>query len=124
MRLDFHGASVRAARERLRRDLSGTCPAARMEDARLVMSELVANSLRHARPLSDQKIAVGWTVLPGVLRLTVTDGGSPGSVPTPRRPGELATGGRGLKIVQSLAERWGVEAEDSSTTVWAELALR
>jgi serine/threonine-protein kinase RsbW len=123
MRLEFHGASVRAARERLRRDLADRCPAARMDDARVVVSELVANSLRHAKPLEDDKIAVGWTVRPERLRLSVTDGGSLTSRPAPRRPGELATGGRGLKIVQNLAERWGVEEHDSHMTVWAELPL-
>lgn len=123
MRLDFHGASVHTARERLRNDLGERCPSARMEDARLVVSELVANSLRHAQPLDDDTIAVGWSVRRDALRLSVTDGGSPTSVPTPRRPGELATGGRGLKIVQTLAERWGVEDEESTTTVWAELPL-
>jgi serine/threonine-protein kinase RsbW len=123
MRLDFHGASVRAARERLRRDLATRCTDSRLEDARVVVSELVANSLRHAKPLDDDKIAVAWTFEPDVVRLTVTDGGSPTSVPSQRRPGELAVGGRGLKIVQSLAKRWGVQTEERGTTVWAELAL-
>jgi anti-sigma regulatory factor (Ser/Thr protein kinase) len=123
MRLDFHGASVRAARERLRKDLGSKCPTARMEDARVVVSELVANALRHAQPLDDHTIAVSWSFRPDVLRLTVTDGGSPTSVPTERRPGDLATGGRGLKIVHSLAQRWGVEPTGTGTTVWAELAL-
>ena len=123
MRLDFHGASVRAARERLRTSLADRCPESLMEDARVVLSELVANSLRHAKPLDDHTIAVAWSMRPDVLRLTVTDGGSPSSVPTPRKPGELATGGRGLKMVQTLAERWGVESEGAGTTVWAEVAL-
>ncbi len=123
MRLDFHGTSVRAARERLRADLASRCSDSRLEDARVVVSELVANSLRHATPLDDQKIAVGWTFEPDVVRLTVTDGGSPTSVPSQRRPGELAVGGRGLKIVQSLATRWGVQDEERGTTVWAELSL-
>jgi serine/threonine-protein kinase RsbW len=123
MRLDFHGASVRAARERLRADLASRCTDSRLEDARVVVSELVANSLRHATPLDDHTIAVGWTFEPDVIRLTVTDGGSPTSVPSRRRPGELAVGGRGLKIVQSLAKRWGVHDEDRGTTVWAELSL-
>jgi serine/threonine-protein kinase RsbW len=123
MRLDFHGASVRAARERLRRDLAPKCTDSRLEDARVVVSELVANSLRHAKPLDDDTIAVAWTIEPDVIRLTVTDGGSPTSVPSQRQPGELAVGGRGLKIVQSLAKRWGVQAEERGTTVWAELSL-
>lgn len=123
MRLDFHGASVRAARERLRDDLAARCTDSRLEDARVVVSELVANSLRHATPLDDEKIAVGWTFEPDIVRVTVTDGGSPMSVPSQRRTGELAVGGRGLKIVQSLAKRWGVQAEERGTTVWAELSL-
>jgi serine/threonine-protein kinase RsbW len=124
MRLDFHGASVRAARERLRRSLRDHCPESRVEDARVVLSELVSNSLRYARPLEDHTLTVGWDMHPDMLRVSVTDGGSPTGRPVPRRPGELATGGRGLKIVQTLAQRWGVEREDSTTTVWAELALR
>jgi serine/threonine-protein kinase RsbW len=124
MRLDFHGASVRAARERLRGALRDRCPDSRFDDARVVISELVANSLRHAKPLDDDTIAVGWTMQPDVLRVSVTDGGSPTSVPITRRPTELATGGRGLKIVQALAQRWGVDTKGSTTTVWAELALR
>jgi serine/threonine-protein kinase RsbW len=122
MRLDFHGASVRAARERLRVALGGSCSDSRMEDARIVVSELVANALRHAQPLEDHTIAVGWTVKPDAIRVSVTDGGST-STPATRKPGELATGGRGLKVVQTLADRWGVETGGSGTTVWAELAL-
>jgi serine/threonine-protein kinase RsbW len=124
VRLEFHGASVRTARERLREALQDNCPGARVDDARVVVSELVANALRHARPLDDHTIAVGWDVDPDVLRVSVTDGGSPVSVPATRRPGDLATGGRGLKIVQTLARRWGVEVDGSCTTVWAELPLR
>lgn len=123
MRLDFHGASVRAARDRLRRELDARCPAARLEDARLVVSELVANSLRYARPLADHTITVGWHVRPDALRLSVTDGGSSTHAPTERHPGGLATGGRGLNIVHTLAQSWGVESVDEGTTVWAELLL-
>ncbi|MGH3355620.1 MAG: ATP-binding protein [Nocardioidaceae bacterium] len=123
MRLGFHGASVRAARDRLFSDLRKTgFPLARREDARAVVSELVANSLRHARPLDDGTITVGWRTRTGTLRLAVTDGGS-NSVPAQREPDDMALGGRGLRIVQSLARDWGVESKSDSTTVWAELDL-
>lgn len=124
MRLDFHGASVRAARDRIRRALRNRCPDSDLDDARLVVSELVANSLRYARPLDDHTIRVGWSLRSDVLRLTVTDGGSTSSAPSPRRPDDMATGGRGLKIVQAISERWGVDRKGRTTTVWAELALR
>ena len=123
MRLDFHGASVRAARDRIRGALRDRCPDTRLDDARLVVSELVANSLRYAEPLDDHTITVGWSLRTDVLRVSVTDGGSMTSVPNPRRPEDLATGGRGLKIVQALAERWGVDRKGGGTTVWAELSL-
>ena len=123
LRLAFHGASVRAARDRIKGALRDRCPDSHLDDARLVISELVANSLRYAEPLDDQTITVGWSLRPDVLRVSVTDGGSMSSVPTPRRPEELATGGRGLKIVQAIAERWGVDRNGRGTTVWAELAL-
>jgi serine/threonine-protein kinase RsbW len=122
--LDFHGASVRTVRERLRAELASQCPPARIEDARMVVSELVANSLRYARPLAGHTIAVGWTVRPDALRLSVTDGGSLTTAPKTRPAGDLATGGRGLMIVESLAQRWGVESEGDGTTVWAELDVR
>lgn len=123
MRLDFHGASVRAARERLRADLAGDVPAPCVEDARVVVSELIANSLRHARPLGDHSIAVRWSLGGQTLRVSVTDGGSPSSTPTPLPADRMATGGRGLSIVSSLARRWGVESEGAGTTVWAELEI-
>jgi anti-sigma regulatory factor (Ser/Thr protein kinase) len=119
--LQFHGASVRTARERLRTELGSRFPPGRIEDARMVVSELVANSLRHARPLAGDTIDVRWSVRPDALRLSVTDGGSLTTAPQPRCAGDLATGGRGLMIVESLARRWGVESEDGGTTVWAEL---
>ena len=47
-----------------------------VEDARVVISELVANSVRHAQPLSDGQILVSWTLEDRGLQLSVTDGGS------------------------------------------------
>ena len=123
MRLAFHGASVRAARDRIKGALRERCPDPRLDDARLVVSELVANSLRYARPLDDHMIRIGWSLRTDVLRVSVTDGGSTTSAPSARRVGDMATGGRGLKFVQALAERWGVDRKGGTTTVWAELAL-
>lgn len=124
MSLDFHGSSVRAARHHLLADLNKKhWPVSRAEDARLVLSELMGNSLRHARPLPDGQISVGWREHAGLLRVTVTDGGSL-TRPRERHAGEMSTEGRGLTIVQSLARRWGVESGNTTTTVWAEVDVR
>ena len=44
-------------------------------DARLVVSELVGNSVRHARPLADGTMHVAWNAGPAGLDIAVTDGG-------------------------------------------------
>ena len=84
--------------------------------AALLVSELAANALLHAR--------TGFTVvledLPhGAARLAVSDGS--GALPRSRRYGEEATTGRGLHLIDDLARDWGVERTELGKTVWVEL---
>ena len=90
------------------------------EDATVIVSELISNALRHARPLPSGDIRVAWFRQGDLIRLAVSDGGA---MTEPRRshPTLSSLGGRGLGIVESLAECWGVRYEDGSTTVWAVL---
>ena len=59
----------------------------------------------------------------GALRITVTDHGHSGVMPTLREPGYTGPGGGGLRIVDALSHRWGTE-QHGGTVVWAELPLR
>jgi len=99
------------------------------DDAVLILSELVSNALRHARPLAGGTIRVAWWMADDkVLRIAVTDGGrqqTPQPAPRPRSTpdpedldlvatalddvDESAVDGRGLGIVGLLADSWGVE---------------
>ena len=92
------------------------------DDARLVVSELVGNSVRHARPLADGTMHVTWTSGDRGVDIAVTDGGA---LTTPERveAGVSDLAGRGLSIVETLAARWWVESTRSRTTVHALLAL-
>ncbi|MDP9394229.1 MAG: ATP-binding protein, partial [Actinomycetota bacterium] len=100
--------SVADVRQAALRDLRGNgCPAELVEDAVLVLSEIVSNALKHARPLESGKVRVEWTVEPRAIRLAVTDGGS-STRPRMSPPSRSATGGRGLGIVNDLAGDWGV----------------
>ena len=92
------------------------------DDARLVVSELVGNAVRHARPLADGTMHVAWTSSGDDLDIAVTDGGA---LTTPERvdAGVSDLAGRGLSIVETLAARWWVESTRSRTTVHALLAL-
>lgn len=94
----------------------------RLDDARLLVSELVGNAVRHARPLADGTMRVAWTAGPSGIDIAVTDGGA---LTTPERvdAGVSDLAGRGLSIVETLADRWWVESTRSRTTVHAVLAL-
>ena len=105
-----------------RRSLSSVAPllSAEVADAvRLTISELVTNALLHA-PADSGPIELILRIEPGVLVVEVRNGGKP-FVPDVHDTDE-ATGGRGLRIVEHLADRWGIRAEDG-TCVWAEFAL-
>jgi anti-sigma regulatory factor (Ser/Thr protein kinase) len=94
----------------------------RLDDARLLVSELVGNAVRHARPLADGTMRVAWTAGPSGIDIAVTDGGA---LTTPERvdAGVSDLAGRGLSIGETLADRWWVESTRSRTTVHAVLAL-
>jgi anti-sigma regulatory factor (Ser/Thr protein kinase) len=127
--LPHSSVSVRQARARLAQDLSerdvlGTV----VDDAVLILSEFVTNALRHARALASDTIRVSWSLSgEGLLRIEVTDGGgTTRPVTKPYSMSVSAQAGRGLEIVDRLADRWGSQREESGDeyTVWAELVVR
>jgi len=91
-----------------------------VDEAEIVISELVANAVRHARPLPDGTIRVNWTVRHGVVEIEVTDGGGP-TTPRPAPRSLMAASGRGLRIVRGLAHEWGVLEDRAGRTVWVSL---
>ncbi|WP_242882756.1 ATP-binding protein [Actinomadura litoris] len=114
-------SSVAVARKRLSSELvaSGVYESI-VDDASVIVSELISNALRHARPLPSGQVKVCWLRRGDLLELEVSDGGA---MTEPRRgPGTLSSlGGRGLGIVEALSEGWGVRHEEGATTVWAVL---
>ena len=114
-------SSVAVARKRLSSELvdSGVYESI-VDDAAVIVSELISNALRHARPLPSGQVRVCWLRRGDALELEVSDGGA---MTEPRRgPGTLSSlGGRGLGIVEALSDGWGVRHDDGSTTVWAVL---
>jgi anti-sigma regulatory factor (Ser/Thr protein kinase) len=86
----------------------------RLEDARLLTSELVTNAVVHGRG------AIGLAALldEDRLMIEVTDEGD-GFERAVRERGLDAVGGNGLNIVDRLASRWGIHA--GSSHVWFEL---
>ena len=112
------GRQVRRALVSSLRDLD--VDATVVGEAEIVISELVGNAVRHARPLPDGTIKVNWTVRSGVVEVEVTDGGGP-TTPRPAPRALLAVGGRGLRIVRGYAHEWGVHEDRGGRTVWVSL---
>jgi anti-sigma regulatory factor (Ser/Thr protein kinase) len=88
------------------------------QDACLLVSELVTNSIRHADQPAGAPVQIRVCAVDGVVRIEVEDLGH-GAVRR-RAPGPR-TGGFGLHLVDTLAARWGVNHEHG-TRVWFELA--
>lgn len=93
-----------------------------LDDARVVVSELVGNSVRHAHPLPVNHLTVSWFVDDDDLVISVSDGGA-GTSPHPVDVGDGAVSGRGLSIVEALVERWWVEDQRGRTTVNVRIPL-
>jgi anti-sigma regulatory factor (Ser/Thr protein kinase) len=115
-------ASVAVARQRLAADLmaAGIFDGA-VRDAVLVVSELLSNAIRHARPLPGANVQLAWALDNDVVEVAVSDGGAPTS-PMPTHASLSSLGGRGLDIVEYLARTWGIRTDDAGLTVWAVLA--
>lgn len=116
--------SAAAARRSLVTDLAARGIARPViDDATLVLSELVSNALKHARPLPSGTLRVSWDIDADCVRVDVTDGGA-ATRPQPHPPSMSALGGRGLAIVGNLATDWGISEGGGETTVWALIAPR
>src|SRR5213592_868653 len=106
------------ARQALR-DLARELPGPVLEDIRLLVSELVTNSVRHAGLGPDATIGLRVEVLPERIRVEVSDPG-PGFEPGGESPSIYQDSGWGLYLVEQVATRWGVELEEA-TRVWFEI---
>ena len=91
----------------------------RLEDAQLLVSELVTNSIRHADLQIDDVITLVVFSGDGSLRIEVCDSGS-GFEPVQGDPQQASPSGWGLYLVRELSDRWGVE-RTAETRVWFEL---
>jgi anti-sigma regulatory factor (Ser/Thr protein kinase) len=86
-----------------------------LDDARLIVTELAANAILHARSPFSVTVHAHAT---GV-RLSVRDRSA--VRPIVRPGGPLAASGRGLLLVAALSADWGVVVSADGKTVWADL---
>ncbi len=122
VRLPFELSTPSIARTRLAAFLTvHRASSAVIDDALIVISEMIANAVRHGRPKPDGTIEISWSISGTLLELSVHDGG----VSEPLEPvdfDEDSLSGRGLSIINRVADRWWVDMSQG-TRVNAELLM-
>jgi anti-sigma regulatory factor (Ser/Thr protein kinase) len=106
------------ARQLVHAELSGRVPGGLLSDVALLVTELVANVVRHGgagEPGASLRLRLEGRA-PGLHVEVVNPDGAPVAV-APRRPDLGGGGGIGLQLVERLASRWGVRREPC-TAVW------
>jgi anti-sigma regulatory factor (Ser/Thr protein kinase) len=111
-------ASSAARARRVLDRLEGRVDAEALANARLLVSELIANAVKHVE--EDGEIGLRVDLGDGVLRVEVRDPG-PGFTPLPRGAGHPEDSGWGLHFMRLLADRWAVDT-DGPARVWFEIA--
>lgn len=112
------GPDAAARARRAITDLRGDIDPSVRDTLRLLVTELVANSVRHARA---DALTLRVVVGPRAVLTEVTDSG-PGFDPASTGAPRDDHSGYGLFLVERLADRWGVARAGRSTRVWFELA--
>ena len=102
------------------RALSPPVTERRLDDVRLLISEIVTNSIRHAGMRAEDWIRVRMRIGGGIVRIEVSDPGT--GFDQPAQPQPLAESGWGMYLLEQIADRWGVNRNDT-TCVWFELDL-
>jgi DNA-binding NarL/FixJ family response regulator len=114
-RLPRDRRSAGAARRFVEDTLDSATATDVVETATLLVSEVVANAVVHAGSVLDLKIWVDTER----LRVEVADG-----LPVPpmvKQGSADTTTGRGMFLIDSLADRWGTELHEGGKTVWFEV---
>ncbi|MEF9885558.1 ATP-binding protein [Streptomyces sp. P9-A4] len=111
--------SVPLARDFARKALADWGLDARTDDVLVCVSELATNALLHGVPPGRGYRLHLYLERPGPLRVEVHDSGD--GTPAVRR-GPADESGRGLLLVEALADRWGVGERNPGKIVWCEFA--
>jgi anti-sigma regulatory factor (Ser/Thr protein kinase) len=98
-------------------EFDGRIDPAKLETARLLVTEVVTNAVRHVK--REGPIDLCLALSEDALRVEVIDPGQ-GFVPRRRGPDSPLDGNWGLHFLEVLSDRWGIES-DERTRVWFEL---
>lgn len=112
---------ISAARQQVRELLHDWADDEQIDSAVLMVSEMVTNVLVHTDGNAhlSAEVSDGEGDDPRQLRVEVAD--TSDELPHKRSPGEMASSGRGLVLMQMLADEWGVDPRGEGKSIWFEL---
>ncbi|MFF3839520.1 SpoIIE family protein phosphatase [Streptomyces sp. NPDC001930] len=110
---------IAAAREQVRQLLHDWRDEDQLDSAVLMVSEMVTNVLVHTDGDALLVAEVACGEKSRRLRVEVSDGSD--ELPHKRHPGEMASSGRGLVLMEMLADAWGVDPRGEGKAIWFEL---
>lgn len=113
---------IRTARHEIRALLHDWQAEDQVDAAILLVSELATNVLVHTD--EDAVLTARILGMPGGRRLRIDVHDRNDDMPHRRTPGEMASGGRGLILIESLADAWGVDPHGDGKAIWFELYER
>jgi serine/threonine-protein kinase RsbW len=124
MRVVFPGGDQAPghARRVLADRLASHLPAGALGDLQLLVTEIVANSVRHGGVGEDGEIDLRVSVTDRHVRVELRDTGIQAD-PRLRAPDLTGGGGFGMVLVSRMSERWGVDHEPN-VVMWFEIAVR
>jgi anti-sigma regulatory factor (Ser/Thr protein kinase) len=93
----------------------------RATDIRLVLSELVSNAVKHGSKPGDE-VAVDLEAGPEMIEISVSDAAR-GSAPRVLSGDHRRRSGRGLLLVERLAEEWGDTVRGGRRIVWCRVPI-
>ncbi|MFI6207365.1 SpoIIE family protein phosphatase [Streptomyces sp. NPDC051041] len=109
---------IAQARQQLRELLHDWSSPDEVDSAVLLLSELLTNVLVHTD--TDALLLVEMRGAPGGRRMRVEVTDASDDLPHRRSPGELASSGRGLMLIELLAHTWGVDPRGQGKSIWFE----
>ncbi|MEV0174336.1 SpoIIE family protein phosphatase [Streptomyces sp. NPDC050803] len=110
---------IAVGRQQLRELLHDWSSPDQVDSAVLLLSETLTNVLVHTD--ADALLLAEVHGEPGVRRMRVEVTDTSDDLPHKRRPGELASSGRGLMLIELLADAWGVDPRGEGKSIWFEL---
>ncbi|MFJ9644249.1 SpoIIE family protein phosphatase [Streptomyces sp. NPDC101206] len=115
-------ARIAGARRQIRELLHDWADPEQVDSAVLMVSEMVTNVLVHTD--GDALLVAEAVGEPGGRRLRIEVADSSDELPHVRHPGEMASSGRGVLLMEMLADAWGVDPRGEGKSIWFELHER